>query len=131
MGPFDPLGSIEDPVKPIEDVTEAELEASFAVNAIGPFFAMQEAARVFPEGARILNISTGATRIGMAALGVYLGAKAALEQFTMVLAQEVGPKGITVNTVSAGVIETQMLDDLFNFWPQEMKPVLLERTPLR
>ncbi len=115
---------------PFVEVTENEFDAVFALNARGAFFAMQEAARVLPDCGRIINISTGATGVGLPGLSAYLGSKAALEQFTLVLANELGARGITVNTVSAGVTETQMLEDLFALWPPEMKTMLIQRTPM-
>jgi 3-oxoacyl-[acyl-carrier protein] reductase len=116
--------------KPVTETTEEEFDAVFALNARGPFFALQEATRVLPDRGRVINISSGATRVGAPCLATYLGAKSALEQFTLVLANELGSRGITVNTVSAGVTETQMLGDLFEFWPPEMKIMLTQRTAL-
>ena len=115
---------------PFVEVTENEFDAVFALNARGAFFAMQEAARVLPDRGRIINISAMGTSVGLPGLSAYLGSKAALEQFTLVLANELGARGITVNTVSAGVTETQMLEDLFALWPPEMKTMLIQRTPL-
>jgi 3-oxoacyl-[acyl-carrier protein] reductase len=115
---------------PIAETTEEEFDRVFALNTRGAFFAMQEAARVLPDRGRIINISTGGTTVGMPCLGVYLGSKSALEEFTLVLANELGPRGITVNTVLAGVTETQMLDDLFQFWPPEVRTMLIQRTPM-
>jgi 3-oxoacyl-[acyl-carrier protein] reductase len=116
--------------KPIEAVTEEELDAVFAVNARGPFFMLQEAARALPSGGRIVNISSGATRVGLPLLGAYLGSKAALEQFTLVLANELGARGITVNAVSAGVTDTKMLNDMANAYPMDIKAMVVQRTAL-
>jgi 3-oxoacyl-[acyl-carrier protein] reductase len=116
--------------KPIEAITEEELDAVFAVNARGPFFMLQEAARLLPNGGRIINISTGATRVGIPLLGAYLGSKGALDQFSLVLSNELGPREITVNTVSAGVTETKMLSDMFAAYPPELKTMLVQRTAM-
>lgn len=116
--------------RPVVETTEEEFDKVFALNARGAFFAMQEAARVLPDRGRIINISSGGTTVGMPCLGIYLGSKSALEEFTLVLANELGPRGITVNTVLAGVIETQMLDDLFKFWPPEVKTMIIQRTAM-
>ena len=116
--------------KPVTEVTEEEFDRVFALNARGAFFTLQEAARVLPDKSRIINISTGGTTVGPPGLSVYLGSKSALEEFTLVLANELGPRGITVNTVMAGITETKMLEDLFEFWPPEMKTMLVQRTPL-
>ncbi len=95
--------------KPLVEVTEEEYDALFALNAKGPFFALQEAARVIRDGGRIVNISTDGTRLGFPGTAAYLGTKGALEQFTKVLAKELGGRGITVNTVSPGFTDTEMM----------------------
>ena len=95
--------------KPLVETTEEEFDNMFALNAKGPYFAMQEAAKVIHEGGRIVNISTDGTHIGFAGATSYLGSKGALEQFTKGLAHELAPKGVTVNTVSPGYTATDML----------------------
>lgn len=95
--------------KHLAETTEEEFDRMFALNTKGPYFALQEAAKVIKEGGRIVNISTDGTHIGFAGATAYLGSKGALEQFTKGLAHELAPKGITVNTVSPGYTETAML----------------------
>ncbi|HJU62566.1 MAG TPA: SDR family NAD(P)-dependent oxidoreductase, partial [Candidatus Binatia bacterium] len=88
--------------KPIVEITEAEYDHMFALNAKGQFFALQEAAKHMAAGGRIVNISTGATRLAFPGISVYGATKSALEFFTKVAAKELGAKHITVNTVSPG-----------------------------
>ncbi len=95
--------------KPLEETTESDFDAVVDLNAKGPYFAMQEAARVLKDGGRVVNISTGGTHLHFPGATAYLGSKAALEQYTKGLAQELAPKGITVNTVSPGFTETGMM----------------------
>jgi len=95
--------------KPLVEMTEEEFDSLFALNAKGPYFALQEAAKVIEEGGRMVNISTDGTHIGFPGATAYLGSKGALEQFTKGLAHELAPKGITVNTVSPGYTVTDML----------------------
>ena len=95
--------------KPLVETTEQEFDQIFSLNAKGPYFAMQEAAKVIADGGRIVNISTDGTHIGFAGATAYLGSKGALEQFTKGLAHELAPKGIAVNTVSPGYTVTDML----------------------
>ena len=95
--------------KPLVETTEEEFDRMFALNTKGPYFALQEAAKIIQEGGRIVNISTDGTHIGFAGATAYLGSKGALEQFTKGLAHELAPKGITVNTVSPGYTATAML----------------------
>lgn len=97
--------------KPMADVTEDDYDHMFAVNAKGQFFAMQEAAKRMANGGRIVNISTGGTRLAFPGISVYGGSKSALEFFTRVAAKELGDRKITVNTVSPGYTETDMLSD--------------------
>jgi len=97
--------------KALVDTTEEEYDRLFALNARGPYFAMQEAAKVIEAGGRIVNISTDGTHMGFSDATIYLGSKGALEQFTKGLAYELAPKGVTVNTVSPGFTDTDMLSD--------------------
>jgi 3-oxoacyl-[acyl-carrier protein] reductase len=113
----------------IIETTEEEFDRVFAVNARGPFFAMQEAARVLPDHGRIVNISSGATTVGFPFQSIYCGSKSALEQFTLVCANELGARGITVNAVLAGPTETDMLDGILEHSP-EFKSMLVQRTPM-
>lgn len=116
-------------VKPIAETSEAEFESVFRVNTLGPFVAMQEAARVLEAGGRIVNISSGATTVGFAGHSVYCASKAALEQLTLVCANELGPRGIAVNAVLVGPTETDMLNGLGEAAPL-FKKLLAERTPM-
>ena len=95
--------------KPLAETTEEEFDRMFALNTKGPYFALQEAAKVIEEGGRIVNISTDGTHIGFGGATAYLGSKGALEQFTKGLAHELAPKGVTVNTVSPGYTDTAMM----------------------
>jgi 3-oxoacyl-[acyl-carrier protein] reductase len=95
--------------KVLSEVSEEEFDAAFAVNAKGTFFALQEAARWIEKGGRIINISSSATAMILQGLALYVGSKAAGEQFAKTLAKELGGRGITVNSVSPGYTETDML----------------------
>ena len=95
-------------LKPLDKITEDEYDRMFAVNTKGVFVALQEGARLMRDGGRIINISSGATINGTPNGSIYCGAKAAIEQFARSLARELGPRGITVNTVSPGFTETAM-----------------------
>ena len=116
--------------KPLVDTTEEEYDHIFAINAKGQFFAMQEAAKRMAEGGRIVNISTGDTQLAFPGIAAYGGTKAALELFTRVAAKELGVRKITVNTVSPGYTETDMLSDpTFRTMGVEASPLKRLGTP--
>ena len=77
--------------KALLDTTEADFDQIIALNAKGPYFAMQEAANVLKEGGRIVNISTDGTHLSFPGATAYVGSKGALEQYTKGLAQELAP----------------------------------------
>lgn len=106
---------------PIVDVDESMFDSLFAANCKGVFFAMQEAARHLRDGGRIVNISSGITILGGPGGSVYAGTKGAVEQFTMAVAKELGGRGISVNTVSPGGTETDLLDEAV---PKEFHAVM-------
>jgi NAD(P)-dependent dehydrogenase (short-subunit alcohol dehydrogenase family) len=92
--------------KPIADVTEDEYDHLFAVNTKAPFFAMRAAARSLRDGGRVINLGTTLLAATTGLYGAYAGSKAPLEDFTRALAKEIGRRGITVNTVAPGPIDT-------------------------
>ena len=112
-------------VKPLTEVTEAEFDQLFNLNVRGTFFALQEAARRVRDGGRIINISSAQTRVPTPDQSVYSAGKAAVEQFGLVLAKELGSRLITVNNVVAGLTETDAL-----VLPEPVKQHLIESTPL-
>src|SRR5262245_36398907 len=116
-------------IRRLVETTEQEFDEVFALNTKGPYFAMQEAAKVIEDGGRIVNISSGGTHIGAGDLTVYLGSKGALEQFTKGLAHELAPKRVTVNTVSPGFTETAMMPDQLRDTGAEMSPLKRIGTP--
>jgi len=109
--------------KPMAETTEAEFDAIMALNAKGPYFAMQAAARVLDDGGRIVNISTGLTHLQFPGMTAHLGSKAALEQYGKGLAQELGPRGITVNTVSPGITDSGVLTEHYRNVGIQLSPV--------
>lgn len=86
-----------------------EFERTFAVNARGTFFVTQAAARIMRDGGRIVSISSSVTHLKVASYVPYNGSKAAVEAFTRSWAAELGPRRITVNSVSPGATNTEML----------------------
>ncbi len=115
--------------KALVDTTEEDFDQIIALNAKGPYFAMQEAANVLKDGGRIVNISTDGTHLSFPGATAYLGSKGALEQYTKGLAQELAPRGITVNTVSPGFTETGMMTEPFRTKGLQMSPLKRIGTP--
>jgi len=115
--------------KPLIETTEQEFDRVFALNTKGPYFAMQEAAKLIEDGGRIVNISTDGTHMGFPGVTAYLASKGALEQITKGLAHELASKGVTVNTVSPGFTETAMLPDAFRETGAQMSPLKRLGTP--
>jgi 3-oxoacyl-[acyl-carrier protein] reductase len=92
---------------PIEQVTPEAFDRSFEINVRAPFFVIQRALPRLREGGRIINISSATTRIASPFLHYAMG-KGAIDVLSRTLAQQLGPRGITVNSVAAGVVDTDM-----------------------
>ncbi|XHO04653.1 3-oxoacyl-[acyl-carrier-protein] reductase FabG [Ralstonia syzygii] len=72
----------------------------------GVFFLTQALLPLIADGGRIVNISSGLTRFAFAGYGAYAAMKGAVEVLTKYMAKELGPRGIAVNVVAPGAIET-------------------------
>ncbi len=94
--------------KPILQTTEEDFDKQFNINVKGTFFAIQQAALHMKENGRIINFSTSVTGQMFPAYSSYAGTKGAVEQFTRQLAKELGPKGITINAVAPGPVNTEL-----------------------
>ncbi|KAI9287976.1 hypothetical protein BC943DRAFT_357699 [Umbelopsis sp. AD052] len=92
--------------KPLTDISEEEYDRLFAVNAKAPFFVMQEALKILEDNGRIVNVGTTLLAVTTGFYSAYAGSKAPLEDFTRAAAQEAGSRGITVNVVAPGPIDT-------------------------
>jgi 3alpha(or 20beta)-hydroxysteroid dehydrogenase len=109
----------------LDDVTADDFEAAYAVNATGPALGIRFLAPVMAEGGSIVNVGSAAGV--MAHYGIAYGAsKWALRGITKTAAMELGPRGIRVNLVSPGFIETAMTASA----PEAFRAVNLEATPL-
>lgn len=112
----------------IAETTDEEYDEVMDVNTRGTFRALREAALRLSDGGRIVNISTLNTAVRGAGLALYAASKAAVEQFTVVAAHELGPRGITVNAVSPGAVDTDLLRAVNNAEALARIPAM---TPLR
>lgn len=113
--------------KPLENVGESDFDAIFNLNVRGLFFNTQEGARRLRDEGRIVNISSGITRANVAGGSVYSASKAAVEAFTRCWSAEFAPRRITVNTVSPGMTETDLLMDAIS--PEALQGMIAQ-TPL-
>jgi 3-oxoacyl-[acyl-carrier protein] reductase len=93
---------------PFEETTEEEFDQLIAVNVKAPFFLVQQSLGRMRNGGRIINISSGVTRIAFPHIMAYNLTKGALNTFTLHLAQLLGPRGITVNAVMPGIVDTDI-----------------------
>ncbi len=87
---------------PFVDYTEAQVDRVLEVNTKGKFFTLQAAAGTLGDGGRIVVISSNTTRLSLPGFAVYGASKLAAKHFVEVLAKELGPKGIAVNSVEPG-----------------------------
>jgi 3-oxoacyl-[acyl-carrier protein] reductase len=94
---------------PVGDVTSEDVVKQFAINVGGVNAAVREAARLMPEGGRIISIgSMAADASPWPGIADYSATKAAVAAYTRGWARDLGPKGITVNVVQPGPIDTEM-----------------------
>lgn len=91
---------------PIAETTEAQFDKLVDVHFKGVFFLTQTLLPLIADGGRIVNLSTGLTRVSAPGWSAYASVKGAIEVLTVYLAKELGSRGITVNAVAPGAIET-------------------------
>ena len=115
-------------VAPLDEFTLEDFDRTLAVNVRSVFVATQAAARHMGEGGRIITIgSTNAERMPFAGGGVYAMSKAAVTGLTRGFARDLGPRGITVNNVQPGPVDTDMNPDSGEFAESLKGLMALER----
>jgi 3-oxoacyl-[acyl-carrier protein] reductase len=93
---------------PLEDITEEQFHRQFNTNVLGLILATQEAAKMFgPEGGTVINIGSTVSTLAPPASAVYTATKGAVDAVTHVLAKELGPKKVRVNSINPGMVETE------------------------
>lgn len=90
----------------IADTTEAQFDGLVNVHFKGVYFLTQALLPLLADGGRIVNLSTGLTRVSYPGYAAYAAVKAAVEMLSVYMAKELGNRGIAVNTVAPGAIET-------------------------
>ena len=116
-------------LKPFVENTEADYDYIFDINTKGVFFALQQAARRVRDGGRIVVVSTGGTKMHFPNNSLYLGSKGAIEQFARSLAVELGPRNVTVNILSPGFTDTDMMPEQYREYAASLSPFKRVGTP--
>jgi 3-oxoacyl-[acyl-carrier protein] reductase len=115
---------------PIGEFTEEQFRRLFDTNVLGVLLASREAARYFDgNGGTIINIGSAVTQINPPASSIYTGTKAAVDAITRVLAKELGPKKIRVNSINPGMVETEGVHAA-GFIASDFQKQLEAQTPL-
>lgn len=99
--------------KPVAEFEEADFDALFDINAKAVFFLLKEASNKLADDGRILSFVTTMVAAFAPTYAGYAGSKAPLEHFSKALAKELGPRGITVNCIAPGPLDTSF------FYPAE------------
>ncbi|MEL6164191.1 MAG: glucose 1-dehydrogenase [Cyanobacteria bacterium J06641_2] len=111
----------------IAEVTEEDYEKVFSVNVKGVLFALQQAAKNLENNGRVINVSSTTTIYTSPGLAIYAASKNAIKMFTEILAQEIGNRGITVNTVLPGPTSPGMFDSM----PSEVQEEAANSSPFK
>lgn len=90
----------------LADTTEQQFDQLVDIHLKGVYFLTQKLLPLLVDGGRILNVSSGLTRFAMPGYGAYAAMKGAVEVLSRYWAKELGGRGITVNTLAPGAIET-------------------------
>ncbi|MBW4040271.1 MAG: glucose 1-dehydrogenase [Acidobacteria bacterium] len=92
---------------PLEAITPEHFHRQFDINVLGLLLVTQAAVKHLPKGGSVINIGSLVSRITPAASSVYTGTKGAVDAITGVLSLELGAKGIRVNSLNPGMVETE------------------------
>jgi 3-oxoacyl-[acyl-carrier protein] reductase len=116
--------------EPLEAVTEKEFHRQFNTNVLGLILATQEAVKYFgTEGGSVINIGSNATKLTPPMSVVYTATKGAVNMITRVLAKELGPKNVRVNSINPGGVETEGFHAL-GFAGSDFEKQMIAQTPL-
>jgi NAD(P)-dependent dehydrogenase (short-subunit alcohol dehydrogenase family) len=100
------------------ETSEAQFDEMYNVHLKGVFFLTQALLPLIADGGRILNVSSGLARFAFPGKSAYAVMKGGIEVLTRYLAKELGPRGIAVNTIAPGAIETDFGGGLVRDNPQ-------------
>jgi 3-oxoacyl-[acyl-carrier protein] reductase len=115
---------------PLEGVTEELFHKQFNLNVLGLLLTTKEAVKLMgPEGGSIINIGSGVSTVFPPNTSTYTATKAAVDAITVVLAKELGPRKIRVNSINPGMIETEgvhaagFIESDFRKWVEAQSPL--------
>ena len=114
---------------PLEAITVESFHKMFDINVLGLLLTTQAAAKHLGEGASIINIGSGVSRLTPPNTAVYTGTKGAVDGVTGVLARELGPKKIRVNSINPGMVETEGTVSA-GFIGSDFEKALIAQSPL-
>src|SRR5262252_1408112 len=115
---------------PLDKVTEEHFHKHFDLNVLGLLLASQAAAKQFDNGGSIINISSIVSTLALPESAVYSGTKGAVDAITRSLASELGPRGIRVNAIRPGMVETEGLHSA-GITESDVRKQVEAQTPLR
>ncbi|HRE84244.1 MAG TPA: glucose 1-dehydrogenase [Opitutaceae bacterium] len=114
---------------PLEAITEEQFHRMFNINVLGALLVTQAASPNLSEGSSIINVGSVVSRVTPPASAVYTGTKGALDAITGVLARELAPRKIRVNSINPGIVETEGSVGA-GIIGSEMEKAVLSQTPL-
>jgi len=114
---------------PLEAITEAQFHKMFDINVLGLLLTTKAAAAHLGEGGSIINIGSGVTSLTPPQSAVYTATKGAVDAITGVLAKELGPRKIRVNSVNPGMVETEGAHSA-GFIGSDFEAGIVAQTPL-
>lgn len=114
---------------PLTEVKEAEFHRIFDTNVLGTILATREAAKYLGEGGTVINIGSVVSRLTPPGSVVYSATKGAVDAVTHVLAKELGPKKIRVNSINPGGVETEGFHSA-GFAGGDFEKAMIAQTPL-
>ena len=109
--------------KPFAETTEEDFDGLVNVHLKGVFFLTQTLLPLIEDGGKILNVSTGLARFALPGYSAYAIMKGGIEVLTRYLARELGPRGIAVNAIAPGAIETDFGGGLVRDMPEVNKMI--------
>ena len=108
---------------PVAETTEEQFDSVMNIHVKGTFFLTQKLLPLMADGGRVLNLSSGLARFTYPGMGAYAASKGAVEVLTRYMAKEFGERGITVNVLAPGAIETDFAGGAVRDDPERNKMV--------